>query len=93
MHAIAAQERAGMLSRGMTDSRIGVAATPGQNGRTVDDQIARSDQPTTDGGSYCQEEERLCHRRSSAVSAFPLLGDAGNARCAMGIQGKATGEC
>ena len=59
MHAIAAQERAGMLSRGMTDSRIGIAAAPGQNGRTVDDQIARSDQPTTDGGPHRQEEERL----------------------------------
>ncbi len=86
------QERAGMLSRSMADSRIGIAAAPGQNGGTVDNQIARSDQPTTDGGLHRQAEERLRHRRSSAVSAFPLLRGAGNARCATGIERQATGE-
>ena len=49
MHAIAAQERMEMVRWYMTDSRIGVGASPGQDGGTINDQIASSDQPTTDG--------------------------------------------
>ena len=76
----------------MADSRIGIAAAPGQNGRAVDDQIARPDQPTTEGSLHRQEEERLRSRRSGAVPAFPQLRSAWNARYTMGIQGEATGE-
>ncbi len=47
MDAIAAQERAGMLSEGMTEGRIRVGSAPNEDGSAIDDQIAGSYQPTT----------------------------------------------
>ncbi len=47
MDTIAVQERTGMLSRRMADGRIWVSAAPGEDGSTIYDQIARTNQPTT----------------------------------------------
>jgi len=52
MHAIPAQERAGMLGRGMTQGRIGVGSEPSQDGGTVDDQIVRSNESRADGREH-----------------------------------------
>jgi hypothetical protein len=37
-----------MLSGSMTYRRIGIAAAPCQDGSTIDDEIARANQPTTE---------------------------------------------
>ena len=89
MHAIAAQERAWMLSRGMTDRRIWVGPSPRQNGGAIDNQTACPNQPTADGGQHAQHEERLAGRCASDACSLPLLGRAGNAWVAIRTQRQA----
>ncbi len=67
----------------MADSSIRVGPSPRQDRGTIDDQVARPDQPTTDGGQHREAEERLRDRRSGAGPAFPLVRGAGNARRAI----------
>ena len=76
----------------MADGRIGIAAAPGQDGSTIDDQIAGPDQPTTDGRQHGEDEERLGSGAPALVSAFPLLERHGNARMAIALQRQATGQ-
>jgi hypothetical protein len=73
MHPIAAQERTGMLSRGMTKGRIRVGSTPSQNGSTIDNQITRTDEPSTQSAQDAKHEECLGQRGASPLPAFPLL--------------------
>ena len=92
MHPIAAQERTRMLSRRMADGSIRVGASPGQNGSTVDHQIACPNQPTADGAQHAQHEQRLADRCASLASSLPLLGGAGNTWSAMLTQRQAASE-
>ena len=48
-----------MLGGGMTESSIGVAAAPGQDGGAIDDEVAGTDQPSPDGPQHAQHEQRL----------------------------------
>src|SRR5438093_2178 len=73
MHAIAAQKGTGMLSGSMTEGRIRVSPSPGQDGRAIDDQITRPDEPTAHSGEHGQNEEGFRQRRSGPLSALALL--------------------
>src|SRR5579864_5910939 len=83
MHAVAAQERTRMLSRGMTDSGIRIGAVPRQDGGAIDNQITRPDQPTAQSRQDAQDEERLGSRRSGGPATLALLRGTGNARSAI----------
>jgi hypothetical protein len=89
MDTIAAQERAGMLSGGMTEGRIRVGSAPSEDGSAIDDQIAGPYQPTTQSSEHAEHKERLRQRRSSLLPAFPLLGGARNAPTAIFSQRQA----
>ena len=90
MHPIAAQKRAGMLGRGMTKGRIGVGSAPGEDGRTVDDQIACPNESAADGLEHAEHEERLRSRSPCGMAALPLLRGAGNAGAAIFAHRQAT---
>jgi hypothetical protein len=68
-----------MLGRRMAEGGIGVGPSPGQNGRAIDDEIARPDQPTAQSGQHRQDEERFGHRRTGGLTTLALLRGAGNA--------------
>jgi hypothetical protein len=78
MDAIAAQEWTRMLSGSMTKGGIRVGSMPRQNGSTIDDQIASTDEPTTQGSEYTEHEEGFGQRGASLLSTFALLGRTGN---------------
>ena len=52
---------------------IGVGAAPGQVGDTVDNEIAGTEEPTTDGRQGGEDTQRFRQRGSCAISALPLL--------------------
>ncbi len=54
--------------------RIGVAASPSQDGSTVNDEITGSDEPSSDDLQNGQHEEREVHRSASGMASFALLG-------------------
>ena len=81
-----------MLSGGMTDGGIGVGATPGKARGAIDDEVACSDQPTSDGTQDAEDEEHLGHRRSGGLSTLALLGGAGNAWLPITAQGQTAGQ-
>jgi hypothetical protein len=74
MHPKATQERTRMVSGSVPKGRIGVAASPSQDGSTVNDEITGSDEPSSDGLQNGQHEERLVHRSASGMASFALLG-------------------
>jgi hypothetical protein len=41
VHAVAMQQRARMVMRGVPNGRIGIGAAPGEEGGAIDDEIAR----------------------------------------------------
>ena len=57
MHPKASQERTRMVSGSVPKGRIGVAASPSQDGSTVNDEITGSDEPSSDGLQNGQHEE------------------------------------
>ena len=92
MHAIAAEEWARMLSRGMADSSIGVGPSPGQDRRTIDNQIACANQSASHGGQHAQHKECFCDRGASDGRPLALLGGTGNAGVARATQRQAARE-
>src|SRR5438552_3434063 len=70
---------------------IGVGTAPGQDGGTIDDEVARPDQPTPQSGQHAQHEEGLWQGRSGGLTALALLGGTGNAWLAITTQRQATG--
>ena len=73
MDAIAAQERMRMLSRSMAISSIGISAVPGEDGGTINDEIAGPNKPTTNGGEHAEDKERLRKWRATELAALALL--------------------
>jgi hypothetical protein len=55
---------------GMADGRIGIGPSPGQDGSTVDNQIACANQSTPDGGQHAQHKERLWERAPVMEACF-----------------------
>src|SRR5947209_13120119 len=92
MHAIAMQQRTGMVRWSVTGGRIGIGSTPGQDRRTIDNQIASANQVTTHGPPDRENEEGLKRRRSCGLPAFAQLRRARNARLANCIERQATGQ-
>ena len=82
--AIAAQQGTRMVCGSVTGGRIGIGSAPGQDGSTVDNQIARSHQTTPHRTPDGQDKEGLKGGRSCRLPAFAELGRAGDARLAIG---------
>src|SRR2546423_9086631 len=80
MDAIATQQWAGMVCGSVTDSGIGIGSTPGQDGSTINNQIASSDQTATHGTPDDKYKEGLKGRRSCCLPAFAQLRRARHAR-------------
>jgi hypothetical protein len=76
----------------MTDGGIGIRSAPGQDGSTIDNQIASPDQMAAHGTPDGEYEKGLKGRRSCRLPAFAQLGRAGNARLASGAEWQATGQ-
>src|SRR5436309_316513 len=92
MNTIAAQQWAGMVCGSVTEGGIGIGSAPGQDGSTIDNQIASSDQMATHGTPDREHKEGLKGRRSCGLPAFAQLRWAGNARPASCAEWQATGE-
>ncbi len=73
MDPIAAQERARMLSRSVTDGRIGIIALPGQDGSTVNDEITSLDQAGAQGHEHGEHKEGFGQRCTCPSCSLPLL--------------------
>ena len=85
--------------------RAGTDAGPGHDRRqhrgwhgarpgwgTIDDEVARPDQLTPQGGQHVQHEEGLWQGRSGGLNTVVLLGGTGNAWLAITTQRQATGQ-
>jgi hypothetical protein len=90
MHAIAEQQCARMVCGRVTSGGIGIASAPGQNGRTIDNEIASPDQMTPRGTPDGEDEERLKERCSCGLPAFAQLRWARNAWLASCVQRQTT---
>ncbi len=66
------------MRRSMTQSGIGVGATPRKARGAIDDQIASANQAATDGHEHREHEEAFMHQRTSGPTALALLRWAGN---------------
>ena len=86
MHPIAAQKRTRMVSRSMPYRGIGILSAPSQDGSTVDDQIASSNQTATHSTPDGKHKESLKGRGSSCLPAFAQLRRARHARLANWVQ-------
>ncbi|HVB23428.1 MAG TPA: hypothetical protein VNG51_15925 [Ktedonobacteraceae bacterium] len=84
MHAIATQKRTGMVRRRVTSGGIGIASAPCQERRTIDNQIASTNQMAAHGTPDGEDEDRLKRRGSCGLPAFTQLGRARDARSAIG---------
>jgi hypothetical protein len=92
MHPIAAEQRTGMVRWSVTGGRIGIRSAPGQDRRTLDNQIASANQVTTHGTPEREHEEGLKRRRSCSRPSFAQLRRARNARLANCAERQATGQ-
>src|SRR5258708_1586512 len=81
-----------MVCGSMTGGGIGIHSAPGQDGSTIDDQIASADQVAAYGTPDGEDEKGLKGRRSCRWPAFAKLGRAGNARLAICVERQATGQ-
>src|SRR5450759_668952 len=77
MDTIAMQQWARMMRGSMTRGRIGIGSAPSQDGSTIDNQIASSDQMTTHSTPDGEHKEGLKRRGSCRLPAFAQLGRAG----------------
>src|SRR5436309_3501074 len=93
MHAIAAQQWSEMVCRSMAGGGVGILSMPGQDGSTVDDQIASPNQMAAHSTLDHEHEEDLEGRRSCFLPAFAQLRRAWNARLASCVEWQATGQC
>src|SRR5258708_37980081 len=93
MDEVAAQERTGMLSRSMTEGGIRIGSSPSEDGSTINNQGAGTNQPTTDGGQDAEHEERFRQWGSGALPALALLRRARNAGVAILAQRPAALQC
>jgi hypothetical protein len=68
-----------MLRWGMSKSSIGISAVPGKNGDAIDDEIAGSYEPTTNGSQDTEHEKRFVQRCATLSPTLALLRRARNA--------------
>ncbi len=86
MDAIATQEWTGMVCGSVTSGGIGIASAPGQDGRTIDNQIASANQMATHGTPDGEDEESFKRRAPARLPAFAQLGRTGDVRLTIGSQ-------
>jgi hypothetical protein len=68
----------------MAQGGIRVGTSPREDGRALDDQIARADEATTQGSEHAEDKEGLGHRRARSITsrAYPQR-RAATAYCAL----------
>ena len=81
-----------MVRGSVTNGGIGIGSALGQDGRTIDNEIASADEMAPHGTPDREHEERLKRRRSCGLPAFAQLGRAGDARVAIGSQWQAISQ-
>src|ERR1700686_485102 len=92
MDAIAAQEWTRMVCGRVTGGGIRIASAPGQDGSTINNEIASPDQMATHGTADGEDEEGLKGRGSGGLPAFAKLRRPRTARFPRWIERQATGE-
>src|SRR5947209_16467275 len=92
MHPIAPQERTGMVSRSVPHRGIGILSAPGQDGSTINDQIAGPDQSAAHGAPYREHEEGLKGWGSHRLPALTQLRRTGTAWDSISSVRQATGQ-
>src|SRR5258708_487590 len=90
MNTVAAQERTRMLGWSMAKGSIWVGTTPGEDGNTINDEIAGPNEPTAKSDQGREHKQRFRKRCTSAISALPLLRGTRDARRAILAQWQAT---
>jgi hypothetical protein len=90
--AIAPQQRAGVVVRGVADGRVGVAPPPGQDRGAVDDEVAPTDEAAVSGEPDQDHQQRLTGRCTGLRRTAALLGGAGYDRPTSRVGGEPTGE-
>ena len=68
-----AKEDEDALAGSVAKGRIGVSTTPGKDGDAIDAEITSTDEPPAQSGENGEGKQRFRQRRSSAISAPPLL--------------------
>src|SRR3989440_11991646 len=92
MHAKAPQEWTRMVSRSVAHRGIGILSAPGQDGSTIDDQIAGPDQSAAHGAPDREHEEGLKGWGSRRLPALTELRRTGNAWDSISSVRQATGQ-
>jgi len=92
MHAIATQERTGMVSGSMAQGRIGISSAPHQDGSTINDEITSANQTAAHGTPDGEREEGLKGWGACRLPALTQLGRTGNAWRSIGSLRQATGQ-
>jgi len=87
----ASQEGKRMVSGSVSIGGIWITASPGQDGSTVNDEIAGSHQSSLQCLQHDQHKQRLMHRGTGSMATFAMLGWAHNERLSLFIQRQATG--
>ena len=86
MHTKATQERTRMVSRSVPKRSIGIMASPGEDGSTVNDEVTGSDESRVKSLQHCEHKERLIQGRSGSMPTFPLLRFARNTDVSLFVQ-------
>ena len=92
MHAIAPQERTGMVSRSVTQSSIGIGSAPRQDRSTINDQITGAYQPRPHSAPDGQHEEGFKGWYACCRPSLTQLGRTGNVWRAISSLRQATGQ-
>jgi hypothetical protein len=73
----------------VTNCHIGIGFAPGQDGRTINDEIAGTHESSVQGLLH---EEHFMRWGSCRMAVFALVRGTGNAEPSVAIRGEATGE-
>lgn len=82
-----------MMVGSMAQRGIRVAAAPGQDGGTVDDEVASADEPLAPRKAYYGHKKRFGHGCPRSRRPFQLLRRTGHAWLALGIVWQSAGVC
>ncbi|HEV2456720.1 MAG TPA: hypothetical protein VGS80_00020 [Ktedonobacterales bacterium] len=72
--AVAHQQGAGMMVRSVAHRRVGVAPTPGQDGGTIHNEVAPTDETQMPRELHDDYQHHLVWRGARLRAAVPLLG-------------------
>src|SRR2546423_10602538 len=92
VHPEASQKWKRMVSGSVPEGRVRITTSPSQDGSTINDEITCPNEPSSESLQNRENEERFVHRSTSSMTAFTLLGFAGNARLSLFIQWQPTSQ-